>query len=98
MQGNIGIESEFGQGATFWFTLLLEKDLANDAHTIDSITPEMSASAIFDPSIKVLAVDDNVANIRLVSALLKELNVSVTIAHDGYEALEITCKEPLILF
>lgn len=41
---------------------------------------------------KVLAVDDNPANLKLVCTLLHELNVEVTPASDGYQAIRF-CKE-----
>jgi two-component system sensor histidine kinase BarA len=97
MNGNIGIESEFGQGATFWFTLTLEKDFSEDIEDEPLIIQKSLSNTLFNPSIKVLAVDDNIANIRLVSALLKELNVSVSIAHDGFDALEIASNEAFSL-
>lgn len=44
------------------------------------------------PLLKVLAVDDNPANLKLVCALLGDLHVEVTPAADGYQAIRL-CQE-----
>lgn len=44
------------------------------------------------PSLQVLAVDDNPANLKLVCALLSDLPVEAVAATDGYEAIRL-CKE-----
>lgn len=41
---------------------------------------------------RVLAVDDNPANLKLVCALLEDLNVETVPASDGYQAIRL-CKE-----
>lgn len=41
---------------------------------------------------RVLAVDDNPANLKLVCALLQDLNVEAVPASDGYQAIRL-CKE-----
>ena len=44
------------------------------------------------PSLRVLTVDDNPANLKLVCTLLADLQVDVVPAPDGYEAIRL-CKE-----
>jgi two-component system sensor histidine kinase BarA len=39
--------------------------------------------------LKILAVDDNLANLKLICALLGDLFIDVSEAHDGYEAIEL---------
>lgn len=47
--------------------------------------------------IKVLAVDDNEANLKLINALLLEQVAEVTLAEDGLKALEICKRETFAL-
>lgn len=42
--------------------------------------------------LRILAVDDNPANLKLVCALLEDLNVEAVPASDGYQAIRL-CKE-----
>lgn len=44
-------------------------------------------------SLKVLAVDDNTANLKLVEALLDELGAHIYLAKSGIEAVEFAMKE-----
>lgn len=44
------------------------------------------------PDLKVLAVDDNQANLKLVNVFLENIGVIPTLAQSGYEALQL-CKE-----
>ena len=44
------------------------------------------------PALRVLAVDDNPANLKLVCTLLNDLHVETTPATDGYQAIRL-CKE-----
>ncbi|MFP5431011.1 MAG: response regulator, partial [Gammaproteobacteria bacterium] len=43
-------------------------------------------------ALRILAVDDNPANLKLVCALLEDLNVEAVPASDGYQAIRL-CKE-----
>lgn len=45
------------------------------------------------PAIRVLAVDDNDANLKLACILLEDLGLSVTPAHNGEQAVEIAMRQ-----
>ncbi|AYH44619.1 response regulator [Azoarcus sp. DN11] len=44
---------------------------------------------------RILLVEDNPANLELVSYLLEAAGHTVLIAEDGQQALELACREPL---
>ena len=58
MDGNMGVFSEPNKGSTFWFTAGLEKQTGSARNVYPS--PETLAG------VRVLAVDDNAANLRIL--------------------------------
>jgi two-component system sensor histidine kinase BarA len=56
--------------------------------------PQLSMEEISAPlpSLKVLAVDDNQANLKLVKVFLENIGVIATLAKSGYEALQFSKK------
>jgi CheY-like chemotaxis protein/nitrogen-specific signal transduction histidine kinase len=84
MGGEIGMASEPGRGATFWFTLPLV--LVEPSQTADA-GASLSAAAIEPIRAKVLLVEDNPINVEVMKAMLEQLGCSVATAHNGREAL-----------
>ena len=81
MGGRVGVESNVGQGSTFWFELPLQR--AASAKT-------SGASVKLDENLKVLVVDDN-ADARLaLDDMLKAFPVRVATADSGEQALRLT--------
>jgi TMAO reductase system sensor TorS len=88
MGGAISVESAPGQGSCFRFSIHAEPSAA-PSRALDetaaemSGTPELSAQAV-----RVLVVEDNPINQRVVSRLLEKHNHQVTVASNGRDALE----------
>jgi signal transduction histidine kinase/CheY-like chemotaxis protein len=102
MNGHVGFQSIENIGSTFWFdipissnTLSVQKDIEHQHDEQKNITPVMSDIK------KVLYVEDNQHNIKLLQAFFKQQpNLSldvVTSAEDGLELLEKTYFDIILM-
>jgi signal transduction histidine kinase/ActR/RegA family two-component response regulator len=82
--GNIRVESEMGKGSTFFVTLLFEA-----AALPEQVSPvEPRAAAAPSSGARLLLVEDNLVNQKVVLAMLRKRGYQIEIANDGREALE----------
>ena len=83
MGGDIGVESEPGHGATFWFTMHLERQ-AEGGEIAPVVKSDRSLS-----DIRIIVVDDNATNRKILSYQLASWGVTHDSAQDGFEGLSM---------
>ena len=93
MGGKINVQSQFGQGSIFVVQIpqkinklvkpITEKDMSDTGTKMDKVEDAISYS-----NKKVLVVDDNKLNIKVVMRALKDFNFNFDECYDGQECLE----------
>ncbi len=88
MGGDIGVISEPGQGATFWFEVELEPAVNNYilSKTEQREFPQFNA--------RVLVVEDQPVNVRVVGRFLEKMGMQFDVAENGKIAVELSLAHP----
>lgn len=90
LKGSLSLESKVGKGTQF----ILEFPFEIAEVPVHLEKPGYHPHIQIRPdSLKILAAEDNLLNQKLLSAVLKRLNLPVTIVNNGQEALEALGKE-----
>jgi PAS domain S-box-containing protein len=91
MGGEIGVESSAGNGATFWFTVVLEKQrgetVSRQTMLAESVSPDV-APATARPHRRLLLAEDDPINQLVASTFMNKLGYSFDIVNNGLEALQ----------
>jgi signal transduction histidine kinase/ActR/RegA family two-component response regulator len=91
MDGTISVQSEIGQGSTFWIELEGSRDdiqiqqygILNPADEINIERNDVADSP------RILIVEDNPSNLKLISSQLSALGYKADLASNGKEALKM---------
>ncbi|WPU97882.1 two-component regulator propeller domain-containing protein [Mucilaginibacter sp. cycad4] len=86
MGGKISVESEVDKGSTFRFSIHSQKSLLQDPVQINHTMQGFEKS-------KILVVDDNDTNCRILKAQLEQWQLSPVVAKSGEQALEILAQQ-----
>lgn len=85
--GKIQVQSELGRGSTFTVTLPCEADAAALPQQVNVETALPSGAGNFASPARILVVEDNHVNQKVVTAVLRKRGFSIELANDGREAL-----------
>ncbi|MBF0163777.1 MAG: PAS domain S-box protein [Magnetococcales bacterium] len=91
MDGELGVESQFGQGSTFWFTARFGKQQKGDRREIAAWEADQRLPNPDNIHFKghILLVEDNLVNQEVAVATLELFGCQVTVADNGQRALAV---------
>ena len=97
MGGQIGADGRLGRGSVFWFIVELPEENTPDSltasatlHAAEKHSPDAAlAKAVSAAQRRILVVEDNAVNRKVVCRMLERLGFEVETAEDGQVAVEI---------
>lgn len=94
MGGNIGVDSVYGQGATFRFYLQMKTAAEPEPKPASPVSPPKARPAIAAPpapsqtAYHILITEDNIINQTVLNRQLKQAGFTTELASNGKEAIE----------
>jgi PAS domain S-box-containing protein len=91
MGGEAGVESEAGVGSRFWFRVRLDLAPTDEPAALAQATVTAHIGANGPPALlrgRVLVIEDNPVNQKVIRAMLGPMGMEVTLADDGQQGLE----------
>ncbi|MFM8949721.1 MAG: ATP-binding protein, partial [Bacteroidota bacterium] len=85
--GMMTVESKFGQGTTFTFSISFEIPADHEIPVEETLTDTTFDTTL--EGIKVLVVEDNDINRLVINRMLKDLHIQAEHANNGLEALDM---------
>ncbi|MCS6919813.1 MAG: ATP-binding protein, partial [Fimbriimonadales bacterium] len=95
MGGRMGVVSEPGNGATFWFELMLPASEPPAHVQLERKLRQHEPTAL--TGLRVLVAEDNYVNQKVIRRTLEKWGIELQIAENGREALEWLAREPFHL-